>query len=327
LNIGTTANRGNAFYNCDFGTLSTSSGALLTIGVNAGGGLYFYNCNFLLPNRTGAGISNAGGYEMHGCTFQMQATQPTSLITNTANQSLRWLFEGCDFSAFTGNYIFDFNTAAWNPAYTVVGCKKHATPDWVNPSLKPVYGYIEVINSDDGDTRIVYELHRYEGALLQSSSVYMDGGAELMFGASDKVPISWQLVTSAAASEQRPFVLPDIRKLIDSTSSQNFRMEIVRDSATDLTDTEVWLEALYTGNASFPLATLGSSVGANRGRAAGSNLAASSETWTGTGGFANENKQKVVLSGITPAEKSMGRFALMVGKPSTTIYINPQVLS
>jgi len=109
----------------------------------------------------------------------------------------------------------------------------------------------------------------------------------------------------------------------DSTSETTFTVEGVLDSAVNLQDDELWMELDYPVNNTDGLG----------GRATSrvalpldspSDLSSSSGTWTGTGGFSNENKFKLSVT-VTPGRAGPITTKIFLAKPSTTVYIDPIV--
>jgi len=96
--------------------------------------------------------------------------------------------------------------------------------------------------------------------------------------------------------------------------------EIVHDSATDLTDAEIWPEVLVRESASDTLGTWVSGGVADI-LTAGTDWPNSSETWTGTGGFTNPNKQTLSVT-VSPRVAGPLMCRIVVAKASKTVYLH-----
>ena len=188
------------------------------------------------------------------------------------------------------------------------------TGTWKNNSAS-----VSLINCDSGDTKTKFSYYNRLGTLLVTESIYV-AAAEDMNG----VDVGWHIVTTSACSESTPFILPTLRRWNDSTSSITPTFHLIHDSATNLNDRNCWAVFEYISSASFPLGTAATTRNANSFDGSASDLAASSETWTGTGGFSNPNKQKM-SSTFTPAEKSFLKGTVFVGIASKTLYLVPQI--
>lgn len=143
-------------------------------------------------------------------------------------------------------------------------------------------------------------------------------------GSSDgTTALSWKVVSDTTATFNRPFITPEIVQWNETTgSSVTATVEILRDSATNLTDAEVWLEVMYLGTSGYPLGTWISDCKADF-LASEADQTTSSETWTTTG-MSNPNEQKLSVS-FTPQEKGFVHARVCVAKASATLYVCPKV--
>lgn len=177
-----------------------------------------------------------------------------------------------------------------------------------------------MVGCDDTTGNNIYRIFKatYWGTVVDSDAIYRTAGA------SDGVTnISWKMVTNANAVEfSEPLISPWFPGFwINSTGSKTYTVHIDFDSATDLDDDEVWLEIQYLGTAANTQLSLKDDRMADF-QATPAAQATSTEGWTGTGGFTNENKQKLeVTATINRVGYYMAR--VMLAKPSTTIYVDP----
>lgn len=201
-----------------------------------------------------------------------------------------------------------------------VNCKLSGTPSLTSGTWQTNAVSITLINTDSADTKTVFDFRNRLGTILATTSIYADDGAEM-----GGVNVGWQIVTTADCDEFEPFITPWIQKWGSSTAAQTQSLELIHDNATDLTNRNLWAEFERVSNASFPQGTLLSVRNSEPFQGTPIDWPNSSTTWTGTGGFANPNKQTVGSGSITPAEVSLLRVRLFVGVASKTLYLDPNL--
>ena len=99
-------------------------------------------------------------------------------------------------------------------------------------------------------------------------------------------------------------------------------VEILRDSATALTDAEIWLEVSYLSASGTPLGAVARNIAADVFTTP-ANQASSSETWTTTG-MSNPNTQALAVT-FTPQMAGFLMARVMLAKASTTVYVDPKL--
>ena len=173
-------------------------------------------------------------------------------------------------------------------------------------------------NVDAGDTN--YRMSMTGGAyqVRSETAIYRSGGA-----GDGTTPISWKYETS-----DKPIYpvhvtesLPIIRWNETTGSAITATIHILTDGVT-LKDDEAWLEIMYLDDAGFPIAVLVSDERPSQ-LAAAADQDASTATWTTTG-ITTPVKQKLSVT-FTPQEKGFIKAKVRVAKPSTTIYVCPQL--
>lgn len=143
-------------------------------------------------------------------------------------------------------------------------------------------------------------------------------------GANDGADYSWKVTTNATSSYPVvPHRTPELPALWVATVGTPITIEvdIVRDSATALTNGEIALEIQYPGDAGAITTQVSSAKATVLATAA--NLDASAATWTTTG-LTTPNKQKLAVT-VTLARAGFIQGAVLVYKPSTTVYIDPKI--
>lgn len=323
------------FDDCEFNSLSASTGAFLTIGPGTSTTFIaptatFKNCLFTINNHSsaiGIRVQNIRCEWINCSIAYAGASKPTVLFQSTGGASsprAGWfrLFN-CDLSGFnttSGSYFSVVSYDAWD--VLLQNCKLSSVPALISGSFPTgSSASITLVNTDSGDTKTVFEYRNRYGTITESTSIYADA-SEQMNGTS----LSWEIVTTAEASEFTPFVAPFFESWNDSTASQTLNFKLIHDSATNLHDRNCWAELEYVSDASFPKGTMSSSRNAQPFDGSAADLTADTETWTGTGGFVLANKQKIAFT-FTAAEKSLLRARLNVGVASKTLYLVPHLMS
>lgn len=315
------------FNSCVLKTPGTSTGIAVNFGTNTNrpsSEIKLTDCEISMRNAAGAAKAIAFG----GCNVFIDnltlsftgATKPLSCFGGQANCGMGVVHiadsDLSGYDAASGAY-FDL-TANDGLLFQVADCKLSATPAITAGSWRNSTSSITLINVDSSDTKTVLGCYNRQGTLLATTSIYADDGA--VTGGTN---VGWQIVTTADANEQVPFVTPWIERWGGSTAAQDQSLEIIHDSATDLNNRNLWAEFEYVSNASFPQGTLLSVRNAEPFDGTAVDWPNSSIAWTGTGGFANPNKQTIASGSITPAEVSLLRTRLFVGVASKTLYLDP----
>ena len=309
---------GNDKTTFQLGTTAASNARLPVVVLD---GCTFKTTSITYPSNTPFLRLGAAAVEIIGCsTVTTAGTTPTKILNGGAQAAQGHFGDAriidCDFSATACADTVDIG-GTWYPI-EFVNCKFHASTTLV-PTGTWLAGAASVsyVNCDSCDTEYKYAHYSREGALTVDTATYASDPATVA-GTS----LSWKIVTTASAIESSPFVTPWVSTWIDSTGSKTLSLELVYDSATNLTDREVWAEFEYLGNASYPLGTVVSTRNANPFTGTGTDLTAGSATWTEA--MANDNKDKITTT-VTVNGKGLARARLFVAKASQTLYVDPQL--
>ncbi len=176
----------------------------------------------------------------------------------------------------------------------------------------------EMFNCDGADTNYRYRMAASFGTIQDETTLVRTGGAS-----DGATTISYKLVTNADAEfPKQTLDSPELVQWNDTTGSAiTATVEILHDSATALTDKEVWLEVMYLGTSGVPLGSFATDT--VDVLATASNQASSSATWTTTG-MANPNKQALSVT-FTPQEKGFIHATVKLAKASKTVYVDPKL--
>ncbi|MCC7413616.1 MAG: hypothetical protein IT495_18535 [Gammaproteobacteria bacterium] len=176
----------------------------------------------------------------------------------------------------------------------------------------------EMYDSDSTSTNYRVWIEDCFATLRDDTGIYLNGGAY-----DGTTRLSHKIVTTANCNNlSGRFYTHEFTVWNDVVSGTvDVEFEIVHDSATDLTDAEIWPEVLVRESASDTLGTWVSG-GAATILTAGTDWPNSSETWTGTGGFSNPNKQTLSVT-IAPRVAGPLMCRIVVAKASKTLYLHP----
>jgi hypothetical protein len=309
------------FYeNCSFELNGTNSANNIQIGSTTGAEkIHWKNCTFRLNNASQyIGVLScefvvSGGSVISGSTAITGGLVRTGATARGSNI----LFEGVDFSNLgSASYL----AAPPNAPGRIVfrNCKLPAswTGGLVSTAVTQAGTLIEMYNCDSADTNYRLWTESYSGSVRHDSGVYLD--------ASDgTTSISWKMVSSAnAAYPYNVLRSPEIVKWNETTGSAiTATVEVVLDSATALNNDDCWLEVQYLGTSGYPLGSFITDCKADV-LATAAAQDSSSATWTGTGGFSNEQKRKLSVT-FTPQEKGYIHAVVCLAKASATVYVDP----
>lgn len=218
--------------------------------------------------------------------------------------------EGVNFQGLdAGDYLTDVPNDRSNVRF--VGCKVPSamagllTGTITDPLCTAIFH-----NVSSADTQIDFAEYSYNGLCTDESSIYL--------GATQ---VSCEMVANANVEAGLDGLRFEIfRKYI--TANPTLTVELVVDELTALNDSDVWLEIYGPDDTTgaLILITTTKSIDIMNPTA----LTSSSETWTGTGGFANEQKRKIskALSGY---QAGIYKVVVVVTK-NITAYIDSDVV-
>lgn len=304
------------FENCKIKMLCTGAGSLLTIGngtSNTSYGLTFINTPVTFSQGAqGINALMTGRFVWKATPNALAGTAPTTLFQGSTRQGL-FLISGCDFSFMSAGTLV--GVAPSPSLYVFTDCKVGATTTLSAVPTSTAGQVADFINVNNGAVNYANTRVRYQGTLTTDSGVVRTGGAS-----DGTTPISWKVVTTANNKVVAPFECFEIDQWVDTTGAHTVTVEVLT-SAVTLTNADIWVEVMSLDTAGAPVATRHSSGPADP-LAAGSNLATSTETWTGLG---SPSPQKCVTASFTTALKGFVRARVYVSKVSATIYVDPKI--
>jgi hypothetical protein len=313
------ANSSNAFQvfdNCSLNLASTGTSSRITFGNNA-------QCAAELSNSTQSFSSVSQGITVSGTLKWTNrpgsaavtgATIPTTLFLLGGNQ-VDVLLSGLDLSAFGSGKTL-FANAVGQPDTRILNCKLGASVTIAATPAQANSDGVKVIGSHSAGNVRRDELYAYQGTLTTETTIVRTAGA------TDGVtPFSWKVVTTASPERMFPFRTFSGSLWNDATgSAKTLTIHTVTDNVT-LTDAEIWVEVDYLGSSAAPVVTTVVDANATLLSTPANQASDSGEAWTTTG-LTTPVKQKLEVT-FTPQMAGPIRWRVLVAKPSTTVYIDP----
>jgi hypothetical protein len=322
----------SAFYqqyeSCKFqlGGTGVSTGVIRALASGGNGAVTIWrNCEVKFA-LAGQGINAVNGFwHWNGGGITSGGTSPTNLITSislgAAAGGVRILIENCDFSNGSSTMNLIGAQVPFAATVTFRNCKLPGS--WTGAVCtafaSSAQGRVEVFNCTSTAASNNYTLKIIDGnGNIDTETTLVKTG-----GASDgTTQISWKLVTPATVSYPcAALFTPEILFWNEQTGvAKTVTVDILRDSASNLTNAEVWLEVNYPNSASLPTSAL--ITGRVDVLTAASDNSASGSSWTTTG-MLNPNKQQISVT-FTPLAKGFFTIRVVLAKPSSTVYVDPK---
>lgn len=305
----------SVFESCSFQLATTGASSRITHpGIGANG--HLKNCTFKFGAAGQSVQLDGGNGHIQGGSLLSGGVSPTSFFIGTSVNEV--LIEDFDFS----NGDAAMNLMNYTAAGHVVirNCKLPAS--WsglLNAGNTSSFGVVEMFNCDGGDTNYRYRKASQFGTIQDEETIVRTGGA-------NDGTTSWSLKLVTTADAEFPLNTIDTPERVrwnDTVGTPiTLTVHIVRDSLTNLTDKEIWLEVDYLGTSGVPL---GSPIDDRGGLiASAADQTTSAEVWTTTG-LTNPNEQQLSVT-FTPQEAGYIHYKVRLAKASTTVYVDQKAV-
>lgn len=280
------------FESCEFNLATTSESARFnqsTFG-SAWNFAECVNCTFTFGD-TGQGFYPfLGSLKFVGGSMAASGTVPNTLIASSASKGPVVTFCNVDLSALSSKTLVTHSIGQWYQ-YDFLNCRLGTSVTLATGTASPRGGRARIINSDSGAANTRYEVSAYEGSAFSETTIVRSGGAT-----NGSTSFSQRIDSSANASVALPFTSDPIYVWNETTGSPvDVTVEIISFGSAALDDDDVWVEADYLGNSSYPLASRISDRGGNILTDSTTDQATSTATWTGT---ARQNSQTYAQNAI-----------------------------
>jgi hypothetical protein len=299
--------------NCTLQQGTSSSSSLFNFGNTAG---YSYHVNpTIVFGSTGQSLDvNGGTHSFINATVAQTGSVPTTLIKNTAAETVNFVIRDSDLSAITGTL---YNAGSENGAGQILlaNCKLASGVTMVSGNYGNAFSAVfRVHNCDSGSKNYRF----YEGAYLgtiQQETTIVDNTNPASNG---NETISWNIATTADTAFGQPYAAPEIATWNAFTSSSH-TATIQINSNISLTNAQIWMELEYLGSASYPTGSIITSRAAPL--ATPTAYSSSSDSWGGS-----ETYQQYMQVTFSPALAGVIKARVFVADPSITVYVNPLIL-
>ncbi|NML61826.1 hypothetical protein HHL21_12220 [Massilia sp. RP-1-19] len=185
----------------------------------------------------------------------------------------------------------------------------------VNPGFRA-----EMHNCDSADTNYRLKTTDFTGSINTDPVFIKSGGT---WGSDTPFSFKMEVTNASVRPYFSPLESPVMNRWNTTTGSAiTVTAEILHDSATNLTDADIWLEVQYLGASGYPQGTFIEDMKADF-LAAAADQTASSATWATTG-MTNPNKQKLSVT-FMPQEAGYFHARVFLAKPSAIVYIDPNL--
>lgn len=311
------------FENCLFWLSTSSTSAYIVFNSTSINNAYsrLKNCLFRF-NHTEQKLFISQCADLEGCSIHASSLIPMAFFAPGDSSATPGFvnLNGCDFSLLSGFLVGSHNNGA--SQYVFANCKLHgsttalATQTPANKGSAKVWLY----NCASGDQH--YNIAHYDafGSTIVDTGIYANDGAQ--YDGTNRC--SWKITTTANCSYYTPYVSPWIDCYHSGTSAITPYLEILRDGdATAYKDNEVWLELSYQGTLGVPLAII---ITDRRGLLladAEQDAGVGSSGWAGS--VTSWSGKLSPTDSITPVESGHLRARICVGRPSITVYVDPQI--
>lgn len=312
--------------NCKFRAgAGTTSGRIVNAG-SSGGILEWRDCYVRANNAVQTIWGINGFWHWNGGGIEAGGTSPTDLITYTtaaapASGGVKMLIENCDFS--NGSSTMNLSTGSMNfgsISITFRNCKLPSgwSGNFCSTFASNDMGRCEIYNCHDATASVNYKMKIIDGcgSIDHETTLVKSGGAT-----DGTTQLAWKMTTNTqVAYPCAALFSPEIVMWCGVTGSPiTLTVDVLHDSATNLTDAEAWLEVNYPASSSTPVDTwINDKVDV---LTTASDQTSSSATWVTTG-MSNPNKQKLSVT-FTPQAIGWLKIRIALAKTSKTIYVDP----
>lgn len=323
LNVNSTAGHVQEYDHCALGMNSTSTSTLLiqfgAAALTTTPSLTLLRDTNLSYGHVNHRISVAHGSVVWKGGSLVGAATTTLAVFGSSGRGGILDVSGVDLSAADQFLnLSSFGTGAGASTLTLSNCKLPASWAGALGSYRPGCS-VAMFNCDSGDTNYRFETLT-PGTLTQDTAVYRTGGAS-----DGTTPISWRMAAGGSGTKY-PVLTIDTPKIAvwNETigSAITATLEVVTDGVT-LTDADCWIEVQYPGTSGSTKSTFVADVKASP-LASAADQASSAAAWTTTG-LASPVKQKLSVT-FTPQEKGPVVAIVRLAKPSTTVYVDPDLV-
>jgi len=329
VGIGTATIRTFGEFNyCHIITTNTNANPQLTLGptlasATIGPKLRFLNTKIVINNNSvqtrGMSFGLADIFMSSVSIAYSGVSKPNGLM-NIGGGSMEIVDSDLSGYEKSGGLYVNMNALYTGPGRLVIrNCKLSSLPGLIGASPWNHDGLSATIINSSATASFVYATSL--GTITATTSIYYPSGALYK-----DQGVSWQIVTSSMTSEAAPFITPWMSRWSDTLTSSSGTFAIVSDSATALTDRQIWGEIEYVSSTTFPLGGfISQRSSAPFDASTPTSWGSDTNVWVGTSSFSNVGRL-VMTSTFTPTATSLVRGRVVVGLPNYTLYLDPTLI-
>lgn len=320
LAFNTTAGHLQVYERCVLEFAGIHAASRIAIGANASNirnATRFVKSDIKFGNAAQALVIHNSKFRWHGGSV-LAGTTPNNLIVSGA-QGIDAEIAGVDLSNLGTNSNLVEGGFIQQGRIMFRNCRLPAswTGGLIGGAITTPGCRIEMHNCDSTSTNYRLWVEEYGGSVKSETAIVRNGGA------SDGVtPMSWRMASNVNAPSA-PLESPEIARWNDVVNTPiTVTVEVLQDSATDLTDGDAWVNVQYLGTTGAPLSMFASGERANILGATTSHTA-STATWLTTG-VTTPNKQKLSVT-FTPRMAGFLQARVVLSKANTVLYVDPKL--
>lgn len=322
--LGDSSTSHSEFEDCYLWAGNTGANSFISFGNSGADGRSFVrliNCTFRFGTTNGGLRNRKCRTFIEGGSVSSAGSAPTTLFESDASGGYMIQAQGMDLSHVTGTLVAA-NTSGPMDVILINCLLGSGVTLLASGNPGKVGDTITVIDCSSADEHYHLRYQDAFGALSVDTGIYANDG--IMYDGTNRC--SWKIVTTANCSFYTPFVTPWFEEFNDaSAGAQTPSIEILRDgSTTPYQDDEVWGEFVYKGTTGSTRSTFVNDRKGLIASAADQAAGVGTTGWTGEGGSAWSGKLQPSGT-ITTAEIGSLRGRVLVGEPSITVYVDPQV--
>jgi hypothetical protein len=315
--------------NCKIIFGGTTGGSII-IGNNNNSLAEFINTTVKFSNAVGGFSFVRGGFRWLNTPSAIDAsgTIPTVLFSSSFAAAGTIYVDGVDLSALVaGSSIISMAGVAQFDQVVFSNCKLASGVSLTTGASPGQFAYIvNFINCDSANTNYRYFKQSYQGTIQQETTVVRTGGAT-----DGTTPVSRKMTSSANSQFFSPLESDPVTFWNETVGPITVTIPIVVDAggnpalkANGLTNADVWIEVEYPGTSGFPLGVFDTdSRAANLLTVPTPQPLDVSSTWANA---LAAPVQQSLTSTFTPTGKGPVRVKVMLARPSTTVYFDPQAV-
>jgi hypothetical protein len=246
----------------------------------------------------------------------LSGISPNNLFFPPSNALGLVTCRGVDFSAYTGNFV-GVGSITNNIKVLFGSCKISASSTILTGTPYSNAALVELINCWDG-TNVRNERYTTGGSTVTERTITLTGGA-----ADDVGSFSLKMASGSARIDKWVAPIASFWLDVENTStgsSKTATVEIV--SSASLNNDDIWLLLEYMGTAGSQLASF---VDSNPVTPLTAAVAVTTSTAAWNSAPATPVYQKLQVT-FTPQRAGRVRGRVMLGKASTTVYVNPNIV-